>query len=176
MESTRTPGAVPADLEVKLLLRILAFDRALATRSPGDTVRIAVVGGSTEAARHETAEVVAAFAAFAGKTISGRPFVHERLGGCPEVGFAVLYLGRDLGREELARCLERCAKTRTLAYAADPGYLGRGAAVAVRLMDGRPEILVQREHAVAQGADLDPRLLLYSTLVHDHPGDSDGKR
>lgn len=156
---------VPAEVQVPLFARILAYDRALAAREGVVLVGVLVQDrhpASVDLGR----EVLAAWAALA-KDASALPLraIEVRLSGGEDLAevfrqaeLQAVYVTplRALEVEEVAAA---AVATSVVTLTAVPDYVSRGVAIGVSLRDNKPEILVNLRASTAQGADLDSRLL-----------------
>jgi hypothetical protein len=138
--------ALPAKIQVVLFKKIFQYNRAL---PEGKKPRIAVLEG---------------------------PGAEEAMNAFSESGFEVA-LVKEGGTDELARVFfftkaapglkEICGKRKVMSIAGSPEMAERGdVSVALRKKpDGRPEILVNRARAKAEGQDFSADLLGLATVI-----------
>jgi len=156
-----------------LLLRVLAYDRALRSRA-GDAVQVAVVYQAGAAASEaERDDLLVAFADVARTVVvGGRPVravpVPWRGGAELEALLAARRASAVYacpGLLEAAGEIEAAARRqRALTFAGDGAFVERGFAVALVDRGRRAGVLVAPAVAAAEGADLDSALLSLAEL------------
>jgi hypothetical protein len=158
---------VPADLQAKLFLRILGFDRNLSREGE---LRVGILVQRRHRASLEAGEELAR--AF-GRLPAGEKAVEVVLLDAETASVKELLTDRRLDAvcvmplravaiEDVA-VAARDRKVRTLTGV--PGYLSRGLGAGVGLRDQRPEVLINLAAARAEGADYSSQLLAFARLV-----------
>jgi hypothetical protein len=147
---------------VLVLLRTLAYDRALPARVAGE-LRIGVVHAGDAASRQEAADVAQILAGLEGTTVAGRalgePVAIEGAAVDPAAPIGAIVLCRGLSADEL-RAVAAVTRERDLStLALDPGYVGQGATLGVEQRGARLEVVVDVGSAREEGADFDSELL-----------------
>lgn len=165
---------IPAPQKALLLLRVLVYDRNLKTRAQKE-VRIAVAfrPGNAASERERDAliaavEEVTDRAVVAGLPVRVVPVPYQdavdfqaRLAASSAVA---LYVGAGL--EGAIQDLDRVARRRSaLTVCGSRELASRGCAVALVDRGERTALVINTRVAVAQGADLDPRLLSIAERV-----------
>lgn len=165
---------MPAPQKALLLLRVLVYDRNLKARAQKE-VRIAVVFRPGHAASEQerdaliaAVEEVADRAVVAGLPVRVVPVPYQdavdfqaRLVASSAVA---MYVGAGL--EGAIQDLDRVARRRSaLTVCGSRELAGRGCAVALVDRGERAALIINTRVAVAQGADLDPRLLSMAERV-----------
>lgn len=165
---------IPAPQKALLLLRVLVYDRNLKTRAQKE-VRVAVAFRPGNAASEQerdalisAIEEVADRAVVAGLRVRVVPLPHQDAGDfqarLAASGAAALYVGAGL--EGAIQDLDRVARRRSvLTFCGSRELATRGCAVALVDRGDRAALVVNPRAAVAQGADLDPRLLSVAERV-----------
>ena len=166
-----TRADVPAEKQALIMLRILAYDHALATRT-GATVRLAIVRGESRAALACAGQMRSAFDDLArlvvvtGKRlevetlsiaeVSAQAFVQRR--------FSVLYvcIGSDAALPAIVRAAQAA---QSLTFTDQVAYLALGLSIALAADGPRVGISVNLVAARAEGARLAGQLLRLSKVV-----------
>ena len=168
----RAGADVPADQQALVVLRILAYDHNLVSRS-GKQIELAVIHETgDESSATAATKVEAAFARLAGKvTVAGLP-VHvvalatgEHLADdLRRHGVNAIYLCRGLDAEVLA--IAKLARGRAaLTFTDVASYLDDGAAIALDQRGKKIQIDVNLVAAKAAGAQLGAQLLRLAKVV-----------
>lgn len=152
----------------KVMFRVLAFDRQLERRCKYGAVRVVIVGGEGAGSRGEAKALARALEAARGTTIAGLPYEYQIADRVPRnESYEVIFLPAGLPRPVVREALDDARARGVLCLTTDLAYLRRGAAVAILVGDERPEIVIQRNRAIEQGAEFDPRLYAYSSVISD---------
>ena len=163
---------VPVDLQVRLLYKIVSFDRNLGARTAGDPLVFAILYQKGFRASSTTRLQVDDAARGESHGLN-RPvrWVTIELEETPDLGSAlrsnavdILYV-TPLRGTDIRRIVEATRANQVTSFAGVPSYLERGLAVAVGLERGRPRILINLTAARAEGADFSSQLLQMATVV-----------
>lgn len=164
---------VPADLQAQILLNVLTFDRNLAERAGEELVFAVLIQRRYMPSVDAGNGLLAALRGISGEVMPGMRLsvVRLELDTGDDLGRAlaslrpsVLYVPplRALSIEEIV-ATTRALKIRTLTGVAE--YVTRGLAIGLRLRDDRPEIVINLQAAVAEGADLNSQLLKLARVI-----------
>jgi len=156
-----------------IVLRILAYDKALATRAPGDEVIVFIVAGPGAASRAERDRWLAGFALLPKVKAGGRPVRAMPVDYRDVAGFdalaafhhpAAMIVSEGLGFA--APALRRVARARhVVAVSTRETEVRDGFAIGLIAGDSRDEIVVNLEAAREQGARFGAGLLQLARLV-----------
>jgi len=156
------------ELLARTVFRILTFDRKLDQRCKYGAVRVVIVRGTEEEPRREASGLARELEAYRGKKISGLPYEYQIIDHAPQnESYEVIFLPSGLPPGVVRDVLRRTSAAGVLCLTTDLSYIKSGAAVAILLGDDRPEIVIQKARAIEQGAEFDPRLYAYSTVIVD---------
>lgn len=167
--------AVPADVQYPLFLKILTLDRELEA-SVGDEIVIGVLHQPQIRESWRAAQAfLNAIEASNVRTLRGRRIrtVPIEMGSFDGVsralnqhGVDVLYVAhlRAVEIREVAALAQR-HRLRTLTGI--PAYVSGGVAVGIGLAGNKPEILINRQAAAAEGASYNAQLLRLARVVED---------
>jgi hypothetical protein len=162
---------VPVSLQLPLILKILTYDRNLASRAQGELrIGIVVAPGETGAAR---AEIADGFQALADRTVKGLRLrivtleygSESQLEGALRSGqVAVLYVAP--GNAGHLDAIVRLARAqRIVTTTGVPGYVPLGIAVGIGVQQDRPQILINLAASRSGGSDFDASLLRIVKIV-----------
>lgn len=179
----RSAHAEPSEAEAKasarqvlIALRILAYDKALAERSPGDTVTIAIVSSSTDAGRAERDRWQAGFALVPKVKVGGRAVRIVSLDYGSRKTFsealakhhpAAVIVASDLDAKVPEIRIETRAR-HTISISTERA-LRAGMSVAIVPRKERDEIWINLEASRAEGARFAAGLLQLAKIVEDAP-------
>jgi YfiR/HmsC-like len=164
---------LPADLQARILLNVLTFDRNLAERA-GEELVFAVLIQRRYIPSVEAGDgLLAALQSSSHEVMPGMRLRAVRLEldagdrldpALASLRPAVLYVPplRALRIEDIVSST-RALKIRTVTGVAD--YVTRGLSVGLRLRDDRPEIVINLSAAIAEGADLNSQLLKLARVI-----------
>ncbi len=163
---------VPVPTQLSLFYRILTFDREYEPKAPGRMVVGVLYQGRFRASELAKIALENAVAAAApppgGETVevvsidlSRTSEVHEAVRRA-EADF--LYLA-PLRAVDLREIVAASRSLGVLSVTGVPEYLGEGVAVGIGSEGGRPQILIDLEAAVAQGADFSSELLKLAEII-----------
>jgi hypothetical protein len=164
---------VPASLQAAILVKMLAYDRALKARA-GESVGIGILykDGDDASARMKE-ELLRAFAAVSSRPIQGLPVqtgdhayrdAEHLTKWLASSGIDLVYVTTGLSKEREA-IRKACLEARVLTAGVERPEVEAGLAVAVVTKGEAPHIVVNIAAAHAVGADLDPKLLALSDVV-----------
>ena len=174
------PGTARADADdvteararqVLIVLRVLAYDRALATRAPGDRVGVMIVHDSSQAGRADAALWRAAFGLLPKVKVGGRHIrtITTELAG--EAAFDTLLeqqrpaLVIIAGVTDVAKVRRVTRKHRALSFSANETDVRAGVAFGIVPTEDGHQIVVNREGALAEGAKFGAGLLQLARLI-----------
>jgi hypothetical protein len=157
--------------QVLIVLRVLAYDRALATRAPGERVGVMIAHDSSKAGRAEAALWAAAFDLLPKVKVGGRhirAFTTE-LTGDPALE-AVLAQQRPAlvivaGAADVTSLRRLTRKYRSMSFSASEPAVRAGLAFGIVPTEDGHEIVVNREAALAEGVKLGAGLLQLARIV-----------
>jgi hypothetical protein len=182
MLATTVAHAEPTDAEataaarrVLMALRVLAYDKTLANRRPGETITIAVVSPATSLGRAERTRWLAGFALLPKVKVGGRALrvVAFDVGGdkafdalVVQHGPAALIVASDLGRA--LTTVINVARTRdVLSISTNENDVRAGLAVGLIAGRRRDEIVINLESSRAEGVRFGAGLLQLARLTAD---------
>lgn len=157
--------------QVLIVLRVLAYDRALATRAPGDRVGVVIVHDGTKAGRTEAARWSAGFALIPNVKAGGRLIRSSALEITNEAAFdlAIAQLRPALvvvaGDADIAMVRRVTRRRQALSFSMREGDVRAGVAFGLVVGEDGNEIVVNLEAARAEGAKLGAGLLQLARLV-----------
>lgn len=165
--------AVPVDVQVPLLVKILDFDRNLSTRARGEVVLGVLCQGKFRTSAAVAGEVQREVSRLAGATIGGlrvRVVVID-LDTTPNLAAALHRLQVTVLYVSPLRAVEvgsvttasRAAQITTLTGV--PRYVETGLAIGIDMKGERPQIVVNLAASRAEGADLNAQLLKLARIV-----------
>lgn len=156
---------VPAPLQVAILVKVLVYDRTLATRSR-DGLKLAVVfDPASESSRRKRDEFVKAFNEtprnIGDKQIELVELPQEKLeSSAPGVDIVYVAGGSNVGAVVgLAR------KHHLITFASDRGAVEGGVVLGLVPRGDKPKLLINVGASVASGMELDPQVLRLAELV-----------
>ncbi len=168
----RAQGSLPPQAEAPILLRILAYDRAL-DHTPGDNLVIAILYDMTNGtSKNARAGMMRAFRSAPVQSIGGRSLKYVELNVAAanvadafrQEAVAAAYVTAGLD-DRLPAIVSAAADSHVTTLGGNLRYARRGVAVAVDTVNGRPQIFVNLAAARASGADLTSSLLKLATVI-----------
>lgn len=162
---------VPAMKQALIVMRVLAYDRALDDRA-SRSVRIAVVHGSSSDSLSCASRMREAFDRMAGRvTVDGKPIEVDTVSASSVTGdlfsrrqISVAYICRGSG-SVLPQLIRASQSARVLTFSDQLDYVQRGLSVALTHDRSRVRLAINLESARAEGARLDSQLLRISKVV-----------
>lgn len=167
--------AKAAARQVLITLRILAYDKALAERRPGDVVTIAIVSGTSAAGRAERERWQVGFALVPKVKVGGRAVRVVAFDYGSREAFdaalarhapAAVILAHDL---EAFADIRRITRARRILSISNERALRAGLSVAVVPRQERDEILINLEASRAEGVRFAAGLLQLAKIIEDAP-------
>ncbi len=155
---------VPAPLQVAILLKVLIYDRTLATRAK-DGLKLGVVYGHSDLSRTSKERFVKSFnessKSVAGNTIDLREVSLESL---PEAvqGLDILYVCEGV---DVSKVLDVAGKNGVITFAPDQSAVEAGVVIGLVPRGGKPKLLINVPASIAAGMQLDPQILRLAELV-----------
>jgi len=155
--STAQPGfsedieAAPAPLQAALFLKLLAFDKNIATSG---TVSIYVVGSPEFAAEMKKAEGKPVGTATLGKISEGTAVPAEKP--------SVIYLGSDASITEL---LAYTKGNKVLSITGNPALVSKDVSLGVGTSGGKPKIMLNLSASKDEGIDWNPAILKVAATI-----------
>lgn len=172
--------AVPVEIQVPILLKVLTFDRHLTGARRRELVFVVLFQGELRASALVKDQVTEALSRHAADAPAGRALKVVALDADREEDLAAA-LGR-LGAEVLYVAPVRALDVAMVAAAARrvgalsltgvPSYVASGLSIGLGLKEDRPRILINLEAARAEGADFAAPLLELATIVSSRGGGS----
>ncbi len=168
----RAQDALPARVQVPLLLKALSYDRALGRNGASEIVLVVLYDGASAASTDAKTEFVRTVKASELKAVGSRPVrvvevnaaAGQLLARLKERNAAVVYLTPGL-EDRVPGVAEAAAALRVTTLGGSEQYARAGLAVAVAAVEGRPRLFVNLPAARATGADLSAALLSLSTVI-----------
>jgi hypothetical protein len=163
--------------QVLIVLRVLAYDKALAARAPGAELTIVVVSGATRAAREDRARWVAGFALLPKVKVGGRAVRVRSVDYGSEAAFArelnesrpgAVIVGDGLAAD-LPGLRRATRAAQALTFTVREADVRAGLAVGIVPAAERDEIAINLEAARAEGAKLSAGLLQLARLLDSAP-------
>jgi hypothetical protein len=169
--SVAGPDTIAADLQAKILLRALAYDRNLKERV-GDSVTVAIVShrGDNSAAKES---IVRAFGGLAKLTFQGLPMsvvehefstIEHLRDDIAARGIDVLYLSGGL-EAQLASILALTHSKKVATITAEDAYVPAGVAIGVMLRDRAPKLWVNLASSKEEGLNLSADLMRVAEVI-----------
>jgi hypothetical protein len=165
--------AVPVEVQVPLLLKVLAFDRRLAAVADESVVLGVLYQGKFRTSANVAGEVRDAIKHLPRASVGGRPLrvVHIDLDDTASLAAAlgrhavdVLYVA-PLRAADLRSVSEACRANGVRTVTGVPAYVETGLAIGIGVKAERPEIVVNLIASRAEGADLNAQLLKLARIV-----------
>ncbi len=164
---------VPVEVQAGLLVKALAFDRALPARAGQEVVIGVAYQGKYGRSAEAKDELLRAAERLGPQRLAGAPvrWVSIDLGGGVDLAAAL----RRLSIDALYVCPLRAVKigelsaitrqARVLTCTGVPAYVYEGLALGIGLKGDRPQLIVKLKAAREEGADFDARLLKLSKVL-----------
>lgn len=165
--------ALPAELQVPLILKILTYDRQLETKGRKE-LAIGIVFDPADGASSKAAEQVSdTLYKFTGKTVKKLPlkyYLVEFTGPADlqatiqKRGINVLYLCPGISRS-LESVLKISHAQGITTATGVPDYVRRGVAVGIGVFQDKPQILINLPSSRSEGSEFDASLLQIATVL-----------
>jgi hypothetical protein len=145
---------VPANLQAKLMLKILSMDRNF--NRFGDPVKI---GTSSD-------EFAKELNAMPGLKVKGKSFKAEKMNSLDDIDkYRVIYVGKNWASNYSA-IESKAVASKTLVFCeTEDGVLSGGGSVSFKVVEGKPKIVVNLENAKKQGTDFPADFLKITVVV-----------
>ena len=148
------PQDVPANLQAKLMLKILSMDRNFGRF--GDPVKI---GTSSEDFAKE-------LNGLPGLKVKGKDFVAEKMASLDDIGkYKVVYVGKNWANNYGAAAAKAIASKALMFCETEDGILSGGGSVSFKVVEGKPKIVVNLGNAIKQGTDFPADFLKITVVV-----------
>lgn len=146
--------AVPAKLQVTLILKIISMDRNFGRF--GDPVKIGV---SSDA-------LMAEFKANQGVAVKGKTFVVEKMNALDDLNnYKVVYIDTNWS-SNYAAAADKAKANKTLIFCAEENYVAAGGgAVSFKVVGGKPKIVINLANTKDQGSDFPANFLKITYVV-----------
>jgi hypothetical protein len=165
--------AVPVDVQVPLLVKVLGFDRKLASAAEEDLVVGVLYQGKFRTSVNVAAGVQEAIKRLPGSALAGRRVrgLGIDLDDTPTLGAAlsrlqvsVLYVS-PLRAVDLRAVMSACRSAGVTTVTGVTDYVETGLAIGIGAKGDRPEIVINLAASRAEGADLNAQLLKLARIV-----------
>jgi hypothetical protein len=138
-------GVAPVPLQAALFLKLLAFDKNIAS---GGTVTIYVIGAPEFAAEMKKTEGKPVGTATLGKVIEGD--------GVPSEKPSVIYIGTDA---KLSEILVYTKSNKILSITGNPTLVSKDVSLVVGISEAKPKIMLNLTSSKDEGIDWNPAIL-----------------
>lgn len=164
---------LPPDLQVKLLLKILTFDRNLEERADSVVAVGIVYNEESEASKKARLDFSAALEDYSEKKVKGLPVTHVSLeysswsdlsAKIRDYSVSVLYITPG-NSDNLKGVLKASRAQRALTACGVVGYVEEGISVGMVLKGKNPQILVNLPSAKAEGCNFSSQLLKLARVI-----------
>ena len=146
---------VPANLQVKLMLKILSMDRNFDRF--GDPIKI---GTSSDELFKELDAIKGTL------QVKAKDFVPEKMTSTADVAnYKVIYVGKNWSSNYSDAAAKAAAAQCLMFCEAEEGVLTGGGAVSFKVVDGKPKIVVNLENSKKQGTDFPANFLKVTVVV-----------
>lgn len=137
-------GVAPAPLQAALFLKLLAFDKNIAS---GGTITMYVVGAPEFAAEMKKTEGKPVGTATLGKVIEGDVVPSEKP--------SVIYIGTDA---KLSEILSYTKSNKILSITGNPSLVSKDVSLIVGISEGKPKIMLNLSSSKGEGIDWNPAI------------------
>lgn len=164
--------SLPAQLEAQILLRVLAYDRALERNGSGDLVIAVLYDGGSKTSNYFRTNIVRALKGSPVQSVGGRPLVIAEIDVVPgnvaqalkQRGAAAAYITPGMD-SRLPALVAAAQESHVTTLGGNSLFARRGVSVSVDTFGGRPQVWVNLASARAAGADLSAALLKLATVI-----------
>ncbi len=162
---------VPESSQVPIFLKLLTYDRSLATDDATPILICVLAKSGSPASAASAKAILTALEGMRGKTINGRKFEVQSLDGSEglsnhldEKGIDILYVAE--GNEKDLERIKSATRHRNVLTLSGTGDIAkRGLSIGLGLHEGRPRIMVNLEALQEEGHVLDARVLRLCEVV-----------
>jgi hypothetical protein len=138
-------GVAPAPLQAALFLKLLAFDKNIAS---GGAITVYVIGASDFAAEMKKAE---------GKPVGTSTLAKVNEGdGVPGEKPSVIYIGTDA---KLSEIIAYTKSNKILSITGNPALVSKDVSLVVGTSEGKPKIMLNLSSSKDEGIDWNPAIL-----------------
>lgn len=165
--------AVPADLQIQLILKILTYDRQFEAKSGGG-VNIGIVYSPADPESSKaTDEIQSTLYKFQGKTVKKLPLDYRLIEYTNAASLEkvlksarinVLYVSPGNARN-LQSLIALSQSLRITTTTGVPDYVKKGVAVGIGVRQDKPQILINLPASKSEGSEFDASLLRIATVV-----------
>ncbi len=146
---------VPFDLQMKLILKILAFDRNF--ERYGDPIKIGVTSDSVLKGFNSEKDTL---------LIGGKKYFAENMASVADIPqYKVVYIDSNWAADYKAASAKATEVKALMFTSADAGVRTGGGAISVKTLDGNPKIIMAIAAAKAQGADFPATFLQLAVII-----------
>jgi hypothetical protein len=157
--------AVPANLQVALFYKIFDFDQNLA-ESAGPEIVIGIFYNPDDPQSKQIKEEIKEdFSMLSDKEIGGKGVVIKEIISLEQLqGIDIVYVtpGNDASISDI---VEKCHAYKILGITAVEEYAQKGLAIAIRLEDQKPKIIINKSGAEQSGAKLSSKILSLAEII-----------
>ncbi|MGE5344290.1 MAG: YfiR family protein [Candidatus Omnitrophota bacterium] len=144
---------VPADVQAKLMLKIISMDRNFGRF--GDPIKIGVSSDEMIGALKST-----------GMTISGKSFSAEKISSPDDAGkYKVVFIGKNMSGNASAITSKASGRQCLVFSESEDVVVSGGGAVSFKVVGSSPKIVVNLENAKKQGTDFPADFLKVTVVV-----------
>ncbi|HEV8132322.1 MAG TPA: YfiR family protein [Acidobacteriota bacterium] len=164
--------AVPADLQVPLILKVLTYDRNFEERAQNE-LKIGIVYTGNAASLKAKNEVMGVLEKFSGKTIRKLPikyvlveFTSQRdlESATKTLHMNVLYIAPG-NAQNLDALLKVSQANQIITTTGVPTYVDQGVAVGIGIRQDKPQILINLGGSKREGSEFDASLLRIASVI-----------
>jgi hypothetical protein len=165
--------AVPVEVQIPLLVKILGFDRKLAARSDNELVLGILFQGKYRTSANVADEVKDAVRRLPAGAMGGRRIRAVAIDLDDATGLdaalsqhriAVLYVS-PLRAADIRALTAICRASQVTSVTGVPAYVETGISIGIGIKGERPEIVINLAASRAEGADLNAQLLKLARIV-----------
>jgi hypothetical protein len=171
---------LPPDLQAKLLLKILTFDRNLEERADSAVVVGIVYNAESEDSKKARLDLSSALENYSEKKVKGLPVSHVSLeysswsdlsAEIRYSGVSVLYITPG-NADNLKGVLKASRAQRVLTACGVVSYAEEGISVGMALKGKKPQIIINISSAKAEGCDFSSQLLKLARVINSNGSNS----
>ncbi len=144
-------GAAPAPLQAALFLKLLAFDKNIAS---GGTITLYVIGSPEFAAEMKKAEGKPVGTATLAKVIEGD--------GVPSEKPSVIYAGTEA---KLSEIIAYTKSKKVLSITGNPALVSKDVSLVVGISEAKPKIMLNLSSSKDEGIDWNPAILKVAATI-----------
>lgn len=165
--------AIPAEMQMTLIFKILTYDRQFEAKAGTELVIGIVYDPSDPASRAATDEVVSTLYKFSGKTVKKLPIKYFTIeyttpkdleAFIKAKGINMLYLAPGVTKS-LPDVLKISQARRITTATGVPDYVRKGVSVGIGERQDKPQILINLPSSKSEGSEFDASLLRIATVI-----------